>query len=62
MDLTHEQKLEKKQIVRNELKGKIKHLYTTFLSEKEKQYPPWLNKDDVINVLSSLILDETKLK
>lgn len=62
MYLTHEQKLEKKQIVRDELKEKIKHLYMSFLSEKETQYPPWLTKDDVINVLSSLIIDETKLK
>ena len=61
MDLTHEQKIEKKQIVRDELKGKIKHLYMSFLSEKETQYPPCLSKDDVINVLSSLINDETKL-
>lgn len=62
MNLTYEQKLEKKQIVRGELKGKIKCVYMTFLSEKEKQYPPWLTKDDVINVLCSLILEETKLE
>lgn len=62
MELTYEQKLEKKQIVRDELKGKIKHLYMSFLSENETQYPPWLSKDDVINVLSSLIIDETTLK
>ena len=62
MDLTHEEKLVKKQIVRDELKGKIKHLYMSFLSEKETQYPPWLNKEDVINVLSSLILEETMIE
>lgn len=62
MDLTYEQKIEKKQIVRDELKNKIKHLYMSFLSEKETQYPPWLTKDYVINVLSSLIIEETKLK
>jgi hypothetical protein len=39
MNLTHEEKLEKKQIVRDELKKKIKHLYMTFVSEKQIQYP-----------------------
>jgi len=61
MDLTHEQKNKKRQIVRDELKGKIKYLYTLFLSEKETEYPPFLTKDDIISVLSSLIQDEMKL-
>ena len=30
----------------------------SFLSEKEKEYPLFLNKDDVISVLSSLITEE----
>ncbi len=61
MDLTHEQKNEKRQIVRDELKRKIKYLYTSFLSEKETEYPTFLTKDDIISVLSYLIQDETKL-
>lgn len=58
--MTREEKKLKIEIVKNELREKIKDIYMSFLSKKISDYPLFLTKEDIISVLASLIVEENQ--